>query len=56
MTISECRKNEPRGEGTHSDFDDFAVETVEQDYDITSVGRRVGSIVPAKKKKKEVPL
>lgn len=34
---------------THSDFDDFAVETVEHDHDITSISGRISSIVPANK-------
>lgn len=33
---------------THSDFDDLTVETVEHNYDVASICRGVGSIVPEK--------
>lgn len=33
---------------THSDFDDLTVETVQHNYNITSICRGIGSIVPEK--------
>lgn len=34
---------------THSDFDDFTVETVQHNYDITGICRGISSIMPKKK-------
>ncbi len=33
---------------THSDFDDFTVEAVQHNYDISGICRGIGSIVPEK--------
>lgn len=49
--VQRCEERKhPAKQKTHSDFDDFTVETVENNNDITGVCGGIGSIVPKKKK------